>query len=150
MGKKIMVQSVKLGKESNRIYDLETKRINSPEDAAHFKKIIFDIESIPHEVFGVFNLNTKNDIIGCSIVFQGTVDASLVNPRETFQTAILNNASSIICFHNHLSGHSIESREDIEATRRLKECGDIIGIRLLDHIIIGDSNFASLRRKGII
>ncbi|PGY12030.1 DNA repair protein [Bacillus cereus] len=106
MGKKIMVQSVKLVKESNRIYDLETKRINSPEDAAHFAKIIFDIESIPHEVFGVFNLNTKKDIIGCSIVFQGTVDASLVHLRETFRTVILNNASSIICFHNHRATRS--------------------------------------------
>ncbi|PFJ24578.1 DNA repair protein [Bacillus anthracis] len=150
MGKKIMVQSVKLVKESNRIYDVETKKINSPEDAVHFAKVIFDIESIPHEVFGVFNLNTKNEIIGCSIVFQGTVDASLVHPRETFRLAILNNASSIVCFHNHPSGNSIESREDIEATRRLKECGDIIGIRLLDHVIIGDNNFVSLGRKGII
>ena len=87
MGKKIMVQSVKLVRESNRIYDVETKKINSTEDAANFAKVIFDIESITYEVFGVFNLNTKNEIIGCSIVFQGTVDASLVHPRETFRSA---------------------------------------------------------------
>lgn len=150
MGKKIMVQSVKLVKESNRIYDIEKKKITSAVDAARFAKIIFDIESKPQEIFGVFNLNTKNEIIGCSIVFQGTVDASLVHLRETYRMAILNNATSILCFHNHPSGHSVESHEDIEVTKRLKECGDIIGIPLLDHVIIGDNSFVSLKSKGII
>lgn len=150
MGKKIMVQSVKLVKDSNRIYDIEKKKITGPEDAVRFAQIIFDIESRPNEIFGVFNLNTKNEIIGCSIVFEGTVDSSLVHPRETFRTAILNNASSIICFHNHPSGHSVESHEDVEVTKRLKECGNIIGIPLLDHVIIGDNSYVSLMKKGII
>lgn len=101
MGKKIMVQSVKLVKESNRIYDVETKKINSPEDAVHFAKVIFDIESIPHEVFGVFNLNTKNEIIGCSIVFQGTVDASLVHPRD-IKTFILKNVFRKAFYFNYM------------------------------------------------
>ncbi|EJS68619.1 hypothetical protein ICY_04693 [Bacillus cereus BAG2X1-3] len=81
-------------------------------------------------------------------MFEGTVDSSLVHPRETFRTAILNNASSTICFHNHPSGHSVESHEDIEVTKRLKECGIIIVIPLLDHVIIGDNSYVSLMIKG--
>nr|WP_141108179.1 JAB domain-containing protein [Bacillus cereus] len=66
----------------------------------------------PHGVFRVFNLNTKNEIIGCSIVSQCSINISVVHPRETFRTAILNNATSIVCFHNHPSGNPDASPED--------------------------------------
>ncbi|AJI26083.1 radC-like JAB domain protein (plasmid) [Bacillus cereus E33L] len=105
---------------------------------------------MPHEVFGVFNLNTKNEIIGCSIVSQGSINSSVVHPRETFRTAILNNAASIVCFHNHPSGNPDASPEDREVTKRLAECGKILGIELLDHVIIGEHRFVSLREKGCI
>ncbi|PEL52082.1 JAB domain-containing protein [Bacillus toyonensis] len=82
MGKKIMVQSVKLVKDSNRIYDIDKKKITCSADAVRFAQITFDIESRPNEILGIFNLNTKNEIIGYSVEFVGTVDSSLVHPRD--------------------------------------------------------------------
>lgn len=104
MGKRIMIQSVKLVKESNKIYDVERKRITCPDDINILARAVLCVDEMPHEIFGVFNLNTKNEIIGCNIVSQGSINCAIIHPRETFRTAILNNASSIVCFHNHPSG----------------------------------------------
>ncbi|HEF1903614.1 MULTISPECIES: JAB domain-containing protein [Bacillus] len=150
MGKRIMIQSVKLVKESNKIYDIERKRITSPDDLNILARVVLCADEIPHEVFGVFNLNTKNEVIGCSIVSQGALNCAIIHPRETFRTAILNNAASIACFHNHVSGDPYPSPEDREVTKRLAECGKILGIELLDHVIIGEHRFVSLREKGCI
>ncbi|EJR42866.1 JAB domain-containing protein [Bacillus cereus group sp. MYBK12-2] len=97
MGKRIMIQSVKLVKESNKIYDIERKRITSPDDLNILARVVLCADEIPLKVFGLFNLNTKNEVIGCSIVSQGSINSSIVSPRATFRTAILNN---IVCFHN--------------------------------------------------
>ncbi|MED2688627.1 JAB domain-containing protein [Bacillus toyonensis] len=97
MGKRILVQSVKLVKESNKIYDIERKGITSPDDINILARAVLCIDEMLHEVFGVFNLNTKNEIIGCNIVSQGSINYAIIHPRETFRTAILNNASSIVC-----------------------------------------------------
>ena len=80
----------------------------------------------------------------------GTVNKSLVHPREVFKNAYLCSASGIICIHNHPSGDINPSKEDINITLRLKECGKIMGIELLDHIIIGNNKYVSLKEKGII
>ena len=73
-----------------------------------------------------------------------------VHPREVFKEAIKRSAASIICVHNHPSGDPTPSREDIDVTKRLAECGRIIGIELLDHLIIGDQKFVSLKEKGYV
>ncbi|MBK5491917.1 MULTISPECIES: JAB domain-containing protein [Bacillus] len=150
MGKRIMIQSVKLVKESNKIYDVERKRITCPDDINILARAVLCVDEMPHEIFGVFNLNTKNEIIGCNIVSQGSINCAIIHPRETFRTAILNNASSIVCFHNHPSGDPSPSHEDREVTKRLAECGKILGIELIDHVIIGEHRFVSLREKGCI
>lgn len=75
------------------------------------------------------------------------MNTSIVHPREVFQVALLNNAASIICFHNHPSGDVRPSREDIKITKRLSEAGRILGIELFDHIIIGDGYY-SLKERG--
>jgi DNA repair protein RadC len=94
-------------------------------------------------------MNTKNKIIGVFEISHGTVNASIVNPREAFQKALLANAVSVIFMHNHPSGDPTASREDIEVTKRLSEAGKIIGVEVLDHIIVGDS-YSSLKEKGYL
>lgn len=102
-----------------------------------------------NERFYVVYLNTKNRIIGEEIISIGTVNASLINPRELFINALKNQAVNIIIAHNHPSGNSTPSKEDISITKRIKETGDLIGIRLLDHIIIGNDYF-SFKEKGYV
>ena len=94
------------------------------------------------EVFVVATLNTKNVVTAIQIVTMGTLDASLVHPREVFRLAIHNNASSILVAHNHPSGNPTPSREDIAVTDRLKEAGKIIGIDVLDHIVVGSHSYS--------
>ncbi len=83
-------------------------------------------------------------------VFIGSLNASIVHPREVYKEAIKRSAASIICIHNHPSGDPTPSREDIEVTRRLVECGRLVGIELLDHLIIGDKTYVSLKEKGYV
>ncbi len=95
-------------------------------------------------------LNTKNQVMHKKTVFIGSLNASIVHPREVYKEAIKRSAASIICIHNHPSGDPTPSREDIEVTRRLVECGRLVGIELLDHLIIGDKTYVSLKEKGYV
>jgi len=101
------------------------------------------------ESFCSAHLDGKNRIVCLEIVSVGSLNQSIVTPRETFKTALLSNAAAIILVHNHPTGDPTPSTEDLEITRRLREAGDIIGIRILDHIIIGDSYF-SFVESGVI
>ena len=101
------------------------------------------------ESFCSAHLDGKNRIVCLEIVSVGSLNQSIVTPRETFKTALLSNAAAIILVHNHPTGDPTPSTEDFEITRRLREAGDIIGIRILDHIIIGDSYF-SFVESGVI
>ena len=80
----------------------------------------------------------------------GGLHSSLVHPREVFKTAVKKSAASMILVHNHPSGEPTPSRDDIRSTKKIKEAGDMVGIRLLDHIIIGDNKFSSLRELKVI
>ena len=93
----------------------------------------------PSEQFKCIHLNSKNVIIGVETISVGSLTSSLVHPREVFKGALINNAASVIFFHNHPSGDPAPSQDDIEITKRLKQAGDILGIKVLDHIIFGDS-----------
>ena len=123
--------------------------IKSPEDAVSVGKEFMCIHEEPEEYMYMICMNTKNKIIGVFEVSHGTVNVSLVSPREVFQKALLANAVSIILMHNHPSGDPKPSNEDIEVTRRLMDAGKIIGIQVLDHIIIGD-RYVSLKEKGYL
>ena len=94
--------------------------------------------------------NTRTRLIGETDISKGTVNASLVSPRELFIEALQKNAVSIILLHNHPSGDPTPSREDILVTRKIRDAGDLIGIELLDHIIIGDNKYISLCEKGFL
>ncbi|HOO12208.1 MAG TPA: JAB domain-containing protein, partial [Bacillota bacterium] len=95
-------------------------------------------------------LNTKNKIVAAHEVSRGALNGSLVHPREVFKPAVLHNAAAIICFHNHPSGNPEPSKEDIETTNRLVEAGKIMGIEILDHIIVSDDGYASLKERGVM
>jgi len=103
------------------------------------------------EHFWVIGLSTRNAIQYIDLVSLGTLNASLVHPREVFRFSILKAVSSIILSHNHPSGNAEPSEEDLKITRRLVEAGKIIGIEVLDHIVIGDrDSFYSFKERGII
>lgn len=102
------------------------------------------------EIFCIVILDARNQVLGVNTVSIGSISASIVHPRETFRPAILMGASSIILSHCHPSGDPSPSKDDLELTRRLHKAGEILGIEVLDHIIIADSRFCSLKEKGLI
>ena len=108
-----------------------------------------DMKALAQEAFVVITMNAKNRVIQRHLVSIGIVDSALVHPRETFRPAILDGASSVILAHNHPSGDSCPSAEDIKITKQLVQAGQNIGIKVLDHIIIGDRPL-SLREAGLV
>jgi DNA repair protein RadC len=100
------------------------------------------------EVFGILCLSTKNRVIAYHEVSRGTLDATLVHPREVFKAALLANAAGIIAGHNHPSGDPTPSPDDIALTQRLVAAGTLLGIPVLDHVIIGDGRYVSLKEAG--
>ena len=102
------------------------------------------------EMFIVLAVNVRNKITGIHTVSVGSLDTSIVHPREVFKFAILANASSIIVAHNHPSGDTTPSTDDVELTKRLKQASEILAIDLLDHIVLGhDGQYLSFRDKGL-
>lgn len=134
--KRVDIVSLKLVKESSVLY--ETRKISNPYDAYRLvKNFLVDSD---REKFVVVCLDTKNQPVSIEIVSIGTVNSAMVHPREVFKVAVLSNASKIICFHNHPSGNTNFSKEDEVITNRLKKCGEILGIELVDHIVVGDDD----------
>lgn len=123
-------------------------KVRSPKEVADL--IMGEMMNLEQEVLKVLLLSTKNIIIGTKDVFKGSLNSSIVHPREIFKQAIKRNSASIIICHNHPSGDPTPSKEDINVTLRIKECGKIIGIELLDHIIIGKNKFVSFKETGQI
>lgn len=123
-------------------------KISSPKNIANM--LMNEMTDLNQEVLKLIMLNTKNEVVGIKDVFKGSLNSSIVHPREIFREAIKRNSASIIISHNHPSGDPTPSKEDINITIRLKECASIMGIELLDHIIIGNSKFVSLKEKGIL
>ena len=133
---------------SNRIVNETRKivKIGSPEDLANL--FMEDMRHLKHEEFRVVFLDTKNQIIKWKTIFVGTLASCIVHPREIFKEALLESAASIALCHNHPSGISEPSREDLELTRRLAEVGKLMGISVIDSIVIGNNKFTSLKERG--
>ena len=126
----------------------EQPLFSAPEDIAAYY-----MEQLRHEVreqVVVMMLNSKNRLLHEQVISTGTVNFSLVSPREIFVEALRYQAVSICLLHNHPSGDPTPSREDILITRRMKEAGELLGICLIDHVIIGDNRYCSLKKKGIL
>lgn len=122
--------------------------IQSPEDVASL--VMEDMRYLDREIFKAILLNIKNQVLAVETISVGTLDCSIVHPRELFKAAIRKSSAGIILLHNHPSGDPTPSREDIEITKRFYQGGEILGISVLDHVIIGDNKFISLKAKGII
>lgn len=137
LGSRVVLESTK-----------EKKKIRSPLDVVDY--FMADMRKLKKEHFKITMLDTKNHIIGVEEVSVGNLNSSIVHPREVFKAAIKRSSSSIILVHNHPSGDPSPSKEDINITKRLVDCGDILGIRVLDHIIIGDMRHISLKEMDIL
>ncbi|WP_270504338.1 RadC family protein [Paraclostridium sordellii] len=123
-------------------------KVTNPWDI--YKYYMESLRYLNKEIFKIILLNTKNEII-CDIdVSVGTLNMSLVHPREVFREAIKRNSNKIILMHNHPSGNIEPSNEDKNVTLRLIKCGDLIGIEVIDHIIIGDGLYYSFKENMII
>ena len=136
LDKRVDIVSLKLVKESSVLY--ETRKISNPYDAYKLAKN-FLVDS-DREKFVVVCLDTKNQPVSIEVVSIGTINSAMVHPREVFKVAILTNASKIICVHNHPMGNTDFSKKDEVITKRLQKCGEILGIELVDHIVIGDDD----------
>ena len=145
----VVFSRVVLVKEKGAMYDVQ-KKIGSSYDAYKAITEITKVQEEAQEVFGILILNTKHKIVAVHEISRGTLNASMVHPREVFKPAVLHNAAAVICFHNHPSGEPKPSKEDIETTNRLVEAGKIMGIEVLDHIIVGDDKYTSLKEMGVI
>lgn len=145
--KRVAIVSVKLVKEASLYYANRT--IRNPRDGADLcREFLGDVD---REHFVVLCLNVKNQPTHINIAHIGSLNASVVHPREVFKPAILANAASIMVFHNHPSGNPEPSPEDIEVTHRLHHVGEYVGIQVIDHIIIGEGNrYTSLRERGLL
>jgi DNA repair protein RadC len=124
------------------------RRVCGSEEAVTVARAIYDDLDADKEHFLVLALNQKHRLIGYKHVSTGTLTASLVHPREVFTAALELRAAALIFVHNHPSGDPIPSQEDAEITRRLKNCGEILGFRILDHIILGHDQIYSFSDRG--
>lgn len=127
--------------------DTDVQHIKSPDDAYKLLKIMSTYEE---ERMCIILLDTKNKVIDQLCISKGSLNSSIVHPREIYSPAIRNKAAGIILAHNHPSQDKQESSEDVETTIRIRDAGNIIGIKLFDSIIITNNGYTSLKEKGVI
>ena len=125
---------------------VEREALSQVQSSQDVVRLVSDLRDRDQEEFRVILLNTKGLVLGIETLFRGGLDRVEVFPREVFRPAIGHSAASIIVAHNHPSGDPAPSRQDRELTRRLEECGDLLGIQVLDHIIVGRSRHMSIHR----
>ncbi len=140
---------LKLVKEPEGKYKTGYK-INSPVRAYEAFIDMLELHQQAEEVFAILTVDIKSNVTGVFEVSRGSINKSLVSPREVFKRAILNNACGIILGHNHPSGDITASDEDIKITEKLMEAGEVIGIKVVDHIVVGDNKYSSLREENLI
>lgn len=121
---------------------------SSPQEVAAYLRE--EMRYYKKEYFKIMLLNTKNQVISLEDVSVGSLNSSIVHPREIFNPAVKKSAASVILVHNHPSGDPSPSREDLEVTKRLVEAGKIMGIKILDHIVIGENSYFSFKEKGLL
>ena len=142
---KAVFQTVTVKEEITSYFDLEARYT----DPAQVFNLFSFLQQETKEYMLALHLSGKNTIICVDVVSVGTLNQSLIHPRELFKTALLSSAAAIILVHNHPTGDPSPSREDLSITKRLKEAGEIIGIRILDHIICG-STYYSFVSSGLM
>lgn len=143
-----ILAAIEIGKRLNKIGTHDRVKITSPGILADL--MMDEMRYLNKEHFKIAILDTKNQILTIENISVGTLNASIVHPRDVFKIAIKRNANSIILIHNHPSGDTSPSNEDINITNRLIDAGNLIGIKVLDHIIIGDNKYLSFKEKNLI
>lgn len=143
-------QRVVLEKEVSVYFPEVDRKMNNPEQIVGLAKQYLRMHELPEEYMYMLCMNTKLELTGIFEISHGTVNSSVVGTREVYQKALLANAVSIILVHNHPSGDPKPSMEDINITKRLMDAGNILGVQLLDHIIIGRPTYVSLKEKGYL
>ncbi|NLW53039.1 MAG: DNA repair protein RadC [Tissierellia bacterium] len=143
-----IVAGLELGKRLGMIDRYNQISYNNPETVAEYFYSHYQQSST--EEFVVLILDSKNKLIALETISVGTINSTIVHPREVFKGAIKRSANAIILVHNHPSGDPTPSDEDIRITKRLAEVGEIVGIKVLDHIVVGKNRHISLRERNII
>lgn len=147
--KTIEIQKITLVKDKSFKYEPFDTPLTTPQLVAELG-IKMEIHENAEEVFCIFCLNTKGKVIAFHEVSRGDLNSSMVHPREVFKRALLNNAQAIIIMHNHPSGDCKASYEDVNVTRKLIDAGALMDIPILDHIVLGDCDYTSMKSEGLI
>ena len=143
-----ILAAIEIGKRLNRVGPQDKVKVSSPIVLVNL--LMDEMRYLCKEYFKIAILDTKNQILAIENISIGTLNASIVHPRDVFKIAIKRNANSIILVHNHPSGDPNPSNEDISITNRLIDAGNLIGIKVLDHIIIGDNKYISFKEKNLV
>jgi DNA repair protein RadC len=143
-----IVAAVELGRRTLTRVGRERIQITSPRVLAEMLLPQYGSRAV--EQFGIVLLDTKHRVLRTTVVTVGTVDASIVHPREIFREAASAGAAAIVLFHNHPSGDPEPSQDDVVLTRRVVAAGILMGIDVVDHVILADARYCSLREKGLI
>jgi len=143
-----VVAALELGRRMASTLRPRDVSINSPQEVAHY--LMEEMRYYKKEYFKIVLLNTKNQVISVEDISMGSLNSSIVHPREIFSHSVKKSAAALILVHNHPSGDPTPSREDIEVTSRLVEAGNILGIKVIDHIILGEGSFISFKEKSMI
>ena len=147
--KSISYISCKLVRDENNSY-IANKKITSPADVGAIGKNLLKLEDKDCEELWVIHLSTKSAINALQLVSLGSLSETVVHPREVFKAGLLNSSCFLVLIHNHPSGDSNPSEADKKTTTRLVEAGKIIGIKVIDHIVIGKGNIYSFKENGLI
>lgn len=145
----IKTLELRVVREKSMMYDFESNRLNSPSEAYDMIEAVFHLSDLAEEKLVMLAVNTKHEVVGAFSVSHGDLSTSIMNPREILKRALLVNASGFFLAHNHPSGDLAPSSEDISATARLKEACKIMGVDFIDHLIVGNYQYLSLREKAL-
>ncbi|MEO7191048.1 MAG: DNA repair protein RadC [Vicinamibacterales bacterium] len=140
--------AVELGRRTLVTPAIARPRFLTPRDTAHYLLPQFGSHAV--ERFGILLLDTRCGLLATRIVSVGSIDGSLAHPREVFREALGGAAAMLVAFHNHPSGDPTPSTEDVTLTMRLKQAGAIIGVELVDHVILADTKYCSMKEMGLI
>jgi DNA repair protein RadC len=143
-----VLAAIEIGRRVLATRPRERLQIGSPRDAASY--LMPEYSARPVEQFGLLMLDTRHRVIRTAVLTVGSLDGTAVQPREVFRQALMASASAVVMFHNHPSGDPQPSGEDVDVTRRMVAAGQLMGIQVIDHVILGDGRYCSLKESGYL
>lgn len=141
-----LVAALELGRRTLTHAPSARVRLRTPRDAAEYLLPTFGARAV--EQFGIVLLDSKHRVLKTTVVTSGSLNATIVQPRDVFREAILGAAAAVVAFHNHPSGDPSPSPDDVELTRRLAAAGALVGIDVVDHVVLGDARYCSFKELG--